>query len=388
MGIERTPRKQVLVVAAPFGYGPAARALLVANGLAAVADSTILSSSDAYRFVERYKSEPVVCRHGGFRASFPHAASLAPFDLVVSLNNQPAVQHLIDIGLATRTVFVDSLLPWRAAHGPAATAAPVLAYLVQDFPGVEACMHACRAQRIERVAPMVWSAAQDGGHRRPRGGVTLHLGGVTSPLVSWDMLREPIEQILQRTHTLARRFGRRLSVIGSRHLAGIAPAGADDLTLLADISPSQTAALVADSELLLSTPGLGANFEALASGVPSILLPPMNSTQWMQYGVFTGMGLPGSMAQGAKAALQQTVAPMPWGQQTAACIAFLHRHLVASLAELPHHMGRLLSDETDVHRREVQRAGAAFMAGLSQNSAVAALREILLSSRPPTATRP
>lgn len=383
-------RKKLLIVAAPFGYGPAARALLLARGLADTADVTILSFGDAYRFIDRFKPGAVACREGGFRAAFPRAAELAPFTLVVSVNNEPAVHHLIELDLAARTVFVDSILPWRAAHSPITFAAPLCAYLVQDFPGVEASLAACHAHIVERVAPMVWSGAGAGGaggagasRQPPLGHVTLHLGGVTSPLVTWAMLRQPIEQIFLRTHELTRRFGRRLSVIGSRHLATLTPANADDVVIRADISPPETAELLGQSELLLSTPGIGAIFEAMTGGVPTLVLPPMNSTQLLQYGVFTDRGLPGAMSDSVAAGMRQQAAALPWGQQTAYCIEFLHRHLADSLAEVPRHLERLWSPGGETLRHQTASAGTAFMGGLSRASAITIIRRLLTNPGPP-----
>ena len=52
---------RVLIIAAPFGYGPAARALLLANALADLAAVTLLSSRDAYRFIAQHRAPPVRC---------------------------------------------------------------------------------------------------------------------------------------------------------------------------------------------------------------------------------------------------------------------------------------------------------------------------------------
>lgn len=373
-------RRKVLIVAAPFGYGPAAKALLVAQALADIADITIFSNRDAFRFVERFKSADVVCREGIFHTSFAHAADLAPFDLFISINNEPAVHHLIDMGLEARTLFVDSILPWRSVHSPVGFRRPILGYLVQDFPGVASCLEQCRAQSVELTAPMVWGRPrEDASGRQPRGEVILHVGGVTSPLVGWEMLRRPVAEILHRAISLTRKTRRRLTVIGSRHLDTLGAASGDDIRILGDISPPQTARLIGEAELLLSTPGIGAVYEALACGVPTIVLPPMNSTQLMQYGVFADAGFPGSMLAQAGAALRTSALSIPWNGQTAHCVGFVNRNIGACVAELPRHMDSVLAAEgVGPGHAEIQRVQAAFFASLSRTSATDAIRRFLL----------
>lgn len=372
-------RRSVLIIAAPFGYGPAARALLVAQGLVDVADVTILSARDAYRFVERHKPDGVACRKGVFRKLFLSANDLAAFDLFISINNEPAVLHLLDLGLAARTVFIDSVLPWRAASHPPESREPILSYLVQDFPGVRAHLAQCQAQTVALTAPMLWSKPHDGVRPpRPKGQVTLHVGGVTSPLVSWDMLRGPIEGFLARAHALTHSFGRRLVVIGSRHLGQWTQANAPDVAILGDISPPETAALIGRSEVLLSTPGIGAIYEAMASAVPVVVFPPTNSTQVLQYAVYTDAGLPGTMAEPASKALRQNAAGLPWQQQTTYSIDFLHHHLAACLSELPRHLELLLAPGRSASGSTPgERAAAELFGALSTTSAIDLIRQAL-----------
>lgn len=384
-------RPRVLVLAAPFGYGPAARSLLIAEALCDGADVTIFTNRDALHFVNRFKRPQVTSLDGVFTTAFAGAADFAPYDLFISLNNEPAVHHLIRWGLQARAVFVDSILPWRSANSPVGFRADIRAYLAQDFPGAAPCLKTCHAQTVALTAPMVWTrpgdATRDATQQRPRN-VTLHLGGVTSPLVSWAMLQRPIEQIVASVLTLTRAQGRRLSVIGSRNLGTLAAAHDGDVTMLGDVSPPQAAALIGSSELLVSTPGIGAVFEAMSCGVPTLLLPPMNSTQSMQYSVFTERGYAGAMPAPLTAALRQALAAVAWNRQTACCIEFLHTHLAAALAELPRHMSRFLAPESRAEAfEEATRAQADFRDGLSRTPAVELLRSLLPAAPATTAPR-
>ncbi|MCL4747969.1 MAG: hypothetical protein KJZ83_21545, partial [Burkholderiaceae bacterium] len=192
--------KNIMIAAAPFGYGPAARALLIADALATRASVTLFTNRDAFRFVSRHAGPAQTCVEGVFHKSFPNTADLERFDLFISVNNEPAVRHLIARGLAGKAIFVDSLLEWRAASGSGAFGEAILGYLVQDFPGAAARLGTCSARHVALTAPMVWNASPR--CRVPDAsphGVVLHLGGVTSPLVGWDALREPIAKIVDQT---------------------------------------------------------------------------------------------------------------------------------------------------------------------------------------------
>lgn len=338
-------RKRILIVAAPFGYGPAARALLIADALSGLVDVTFLSRGDALRFIERHRPASAAVVDGVFEVAFPERADLAGFDSFVSVGNEPAVRHLIRQGLALRTIFVDSIVAWRNASAADAFDAEILAYLAQDFPGVEDCVHQCRARHVEVTAPIVWAGRRIVRDPRPAG-ICLHLGGVTSPLVSWDRVRPSVEIMVERTRALASRSGRTLTVIGSEHLGTLAGADGDSLRIIPQASPIEAAAHVARAEVLVSTPGIGAIYEALELAVPVILLPPMNSTQLHQYGVYTGLGLAGTIAADEFAHLRDAAQSVPWSRQTAFCVAWLARNRAPALAWLAAHLERLLHPGT------------------------------------------
>lgn len=369
---------RVLIVAAPFGFGPAAKALLIADALAGVAEVTIFSNRDALRFVNRFKPPGVVSREGVFHAAFPDQPALSAFDCFISINNEPAVHHLIAHGLQARTIFVDSILPWRSMNSPVGFREPILAYLVQDFPGAAAGLHRCHALTVELTAPMVW--AQPGTARpspKGMGSITLHVGGVTSPLVGWDMLKQPIANILECTAGQTSRFLRSLSVIGSRHLASMDLVSTDGVEMLGDISPPETAAVIGASEVLVTTPGIGAIYEALVLGVPVILLPPMNSTQLLQYVVLTQRGFLGSIGGPSRADMLRVARSVPWDQQTGHCVEWLRRNPADALAALPGHLAQLLSTDGGSARAGVLAVQQAFKSELSRNSAVDVIRRLL-----------
>jgi hypothetical protein len=371
--------KKILIVAAPFGYGPVVKALLIADDLAAIAEVTIFSSRDAYQFVDRYKGSGVCCKEGIFQSEFSTKEDLARFDYFISINHEPAVHYLIEQGLALRTIFVDSILPWRSRNGTVGFAQSILAYLVQDFPDVASNLVACRANTVELIAPMVWQKSRDDVPSRDVSRkVILHVGGVTSPLVRWEKLQKPIEEIVRKTVQSVLHSRASITVIGSRHLSSMAWEQDASVTVLGDVSPPESAALIADADLLITTPGIGAVYEALAVGVPIILLPPMNSTQLLQYGVLTTRGFLGSIDAIPAADLLKKAETFSWDMQTAFVIQWLNRNVDIAISGFVGDIEQMLDTESDGTRRtEVLANQSVFFNSLSNNDAMLAIRRIL-----------
>ena len=140
-------KPNVLIVAAPFGFGPAARSLIVGEGIKDIADLSFFSDGDAYRFIEKYKPATSSCVKGIFAQTFPSPESLEQFDLFICVNQAPAFEHLGKIGRADRSVFLDSLLRWRTEVAGTAPKGG-RAYLAEDYPGAAQYLDKSASQRV------------------------------------------------------------------------------------------------------------------------------------------------------------------------------------------------------------------------------------------------
>lgn len=374
-------KPNVLIVAAPFGFGPAVRALLVADGIKDIADVSFFSDGDACQFIEKYKSATSSCAKGIFGQAFRTSESLKQFDFFICINQAPAFEHLHKLGQAGRAVFLDCILHWRteAAQTPPRGG---LAYLAEDFPGTAQYLDKSAAQRVELTAPLVWPRRDTA----PKGkrGITLHLGGVTSPLAPWEIMARPIETLARQVAELARQHGLPLTIIGSAHLKRLPPLG-DDVSVLGDISPQDSATLIGNSALLITTPGIGAVYEAMAGDTPIILLPPMNSTQLNHYDVFTAHGVAGVLQPELARQISQAAKTIPWNQQTPYCAKLWYEKITILLTRLPRVFGDLLDQET---RQQFLSAQRRILAGLSQRSAIDIIREMLRADAMRAASAP
>jgi hypothetical protein len=367
-------KPNVLIVAAPFGFGPAARSLIVAEGIKDVARLSFFSDGDAYRFIDKHKPATSSCVKGIFAQTFPAPESLEQFDLFICVNQAPAFQHLGRIGWADRSVFLDSLLRWRAEIAGTAPKGG-RAYLAEDYPGASQYLDKSASQRVELTAPLVWPRGDDTQPANRRG-ITLHVGGATSPLSPWEMMAQAIETLATQAAELARRRDSPLTIIGSAHLKRLPPLG-NSVDVLGDVSPETAANLIGNSALLVTTPGIGAVNEAMAWETPIVLLPPMNSTQLAHYQVLTHHGIVGVLEPDLAHRVSLVAKSVPWDQQTRFCLKLWSEQTSRLLTLMPHVFGDLLNQKTFEGRDRALSAQRRIVAGLSQRSAIEIIRELL-----------
>ena len=369
-------RPRLLIVAAPFGFGPAAKSLIIAHGLQTFAEITISSDRDAYDFIARHKSSKTGCIRGPFSKTFVDLQSLSAFDCFVSINHFPAIQHLALHGLASRTIFLDSLLPWRTTEAQVAIPPRLLAYLVQDYPGAAGLLDRCTARTVALTSPLMWPLAQD-SRKDSRKEITLHLGGMTSPLATWEGIAGSIERLVSYVGELACQHGLTLTVIGSSHLKTLSLPD-KKVNLVGDASPEVTAQLILRSKLLITTPGIGAVYESMAYDTPLILLPPMNSTQLHHYRVLTSHGIPGVMPPQLVGQLTERAGALDWEQQSRLCLRAFQAPITTVTSGLPALLGMTLACLADDHSFEqLMKAQRRLFSALSKTNTVDIVRNLL-----------
>ena len=316
--------KNALVIAAPFGFGPASKAIHIARTLAPSLSVTMVSAGDAHRFVTRHAPAGTVCRAGTLAAVFS-VQDLAAFDLIVCVDNAPAARYLSRSGLGDRVVFVDDLLQWRVGLDELQNDQPIRAYLVQDFPGAGQHLSACNARQVELVAPVVWGSGRAPVPAAERAGLTLCIGGGTSPLVSWGHIRHLVARLIKAAWQVSRRYRTPLYVIGNDHMAEFAAAAPRHLNILGSVSPDRSSELIGSSRLLITTPGIGASYEAIQAATPLLLLPPMNSTQLQQFRVFRQQGMAHVLDGDPVLDELLQLERLPWTRHAQGCIAWMDR---------------------------------------------------------------
>ncbi|MDA1076765.1 MAG: hypothetical protein O3A63_18735 [Proteobacteria bacterium] len=349
--------KNVLVIIAPFGFGPASKGLYIAEQLSGLARLTLTSSGDAYDFIIRHAPIGTVCRSGRVNQLFT-ATEVSTFDLIISVNNGPSITSLTRIGLGPKVVFVDSLMHWRAGQDEIVAHQSILAYLVQDFPGAAKHPRTCQSEIFELVAPMVW---RNPDHRvaGDRHGALLCLGGVTSALVRWQDINEVIEGLVEGVLVTCRGLNLPLTVIGNDSLKELKVAQAEGISIRGAVDPHTSSDLIAGSLLLLTTPGIGTVYEGFIAATPVMLMPHNNSTQLHQYRTLADLGIAHTLHNHPDLASLYQISDQPWNQHAAACTDWLKQHtadlqatLQRSISGICDPQGRLESDallQTQAH---------------------------------------
>jgi hypothetical protein len=318
--------KKVLMIIAPMGFGPASKGLYIAEKLSLFTDLTITSMGDACDFVAKFAPANVTCKCGGITSLFT-LGQIKRFDMIISINNVPAVMLLTKLGLGKRVILLDSLLHWRQEKTNMRLHQPLLAYLVQDFPGVSQCNPLYQAQYSRIVAPMIWSSNRTLAQKRARQGITMCFGGITSTLVHWDDIKVLIKTLIMSAYETCKILDIPLTVIGNDRLREFDISDEDSLKILGMVNPLVSYELIANSQLLITTPGIGTVYEGVGASTPIMLMPPTNSTQLQQHQVFVDAGF-FHILEGCST-LQQLydIKDFPWEQQAALCVDWLQHRI-------------------------------------------------------------
>ena len=318
--------KKVLIIIAPMGFGPASKGLFIAEKLSLFTELTISTMGDAYDFIAKFAPSGVTCLRGGITSQFTFT-QISCFDFIISINNVPAVVELTRVGLGNRVILFDDLLQWRQEKTKISLHNPILAYLVQDFPGVGQCTCTCQAQYIHLVSPIIWSSNRKLVQNMPKNGITLCFGGITSVLVGWNDVKILIKSLIMSTYEICKTIGIPLTVIGNEHLCELDLINDDFLKILGMVDPITSYELIANSQLLMTTPGIGTVYEGIGTSTPIMLMPPINSTQLQQYQVFVNSGF-SHILQGCPI-LQQLyeIENSPWEQQATLCVNWLQQQI-------------------------------------------------------------
>jgi hypothetical protein len=312
--------QSVLLIVAPFGFGPAVKGLHVLRSLADRTDVTLVSDGDAYDFMASHISTEVSCRRGRVNRLFT-PAQINQFDLIVSVNNVPAVRALTRIGMGEKVVLIDSLAHWRPGRDEIMTYEPIRAYVVQDFPGAKEAA-GCDARETHIVGPIVWESSLSVSSKRQ--GIVLNLGGVTSAVVGWEKVAAGVGSLVRGVNRGCLSGEIYLAIIGNSRIGELLQDADTNVDVLGEVDPATSANMIAGSQGLLTTPGIGTVYEGMLAGTPMLLMPPGNSTQLCQYQILSDLGIWHSLHGHADLNSLFKILSLPWTDQAAQCHSWLN----------------------------------------------------------------
>ncbi len=365
--------KRALIVVAPFGFGPASKALTIADYLRDRYHVAFASSGSPVEFIRTWAPQQATVFSGIFKNTFATRSSLNEFDCFLAVNQLPAITHLGELGLAGRSILVDSLAQWRAESCASPLPKDLLAYIVQD----ELKSHARSPLPAGAVvtAPILWPDNELVPLSR-RKGVLLHVGGMTSPVARLDHVTRIVTEFIGPLVDLMAEANQQITILGNTDVLQSAAFDSKP-RLLANVSPKEAIHEIGHAKLLVTTPGIGAIYEAMSKGTPTVLLPPMNSTQSRHYQVLTEMGIPGVLAPCIREDLVQKLGALPWTQQTPFLLKIISNNTEALLKMSRSAISPLLSAERELASGAIVEKMTALWSSLSRTSPRSAVIDAL-----------
>jgi hypothetical protein len=207
------------------------------------------------------------------------AQQLASFDLLIFINTTRFISELTTAGRPT--ILVESLAWLRETPPPCWSL--LSAYFAQRF------FHHPFARELEAlenftavgaILPASISSALRSNQSpplRPRSPL-VHCGGLFSPA----MARGAENDFVTRTFDAASALHEPFRVILPAYLHRRFQRQAAEAIALFDCSPLSVHEQIVGSDFCLTTTGIGFTYESIALGVPTLFLPPFNSSQYFQ----------------------------------------------------------------------------------------------------------
>ncbi|KIF75483.1 hypothetical protein QR77_19470 [Streptomyces sp. 150FB] len=268
-----TVRPRLLLNAEPFGFGPAAAVAILADALAPLCGG--LGYVGDGLTLDLQRRPPYAAVHDTTGLSAPERLALlrrlAPqYDLFVSAMDFEAAELASRAGL---DVAVYDALTWYWPTLPPSAYAAVL-YLAQDFFGVRERIEADAALRERAVVvPPIIPPRREW---RPGGHVLVNLGGLQHPY--WETAdAAAYARLVLEAVRAARTDGRPVVAATSRDVA----AALDDPGV-GTYDHAAMLNLMSGASYACMTPGLGNMYDAAATGVPTLWLPPVNESHAAQ----------------------------------------------------------------------------------------------------------
>ncbi|MFJ2606665.1 hypothetical protein ACIO13_17060 [Streptomyces sp. NPDC087425] len=282
---------RILVTAQPFGFGPAAAAAILADELACL--GARLGYLGAEHTLDLQHMPPYAAVHDvtglaeGERLALLRQLA-CEYDLLLTAMDFPMAALGCRAGLR---VAVYDALTWYWPCIPAVVREPSVLYIAQDFFGVRERVAAERelARRAVVVPPFIAP-----GPRWRAGGrdVLVNLGGLQNPF--WQPRDTAAYARLVVAAVRAGTSAERRVVVATgrrtaRDLADVG-GGVGGGIVVGTYGRAEVLRMMSESACAFMTPGLGNVYDAAATGVPTVWLPPANNTQALQVELLSAHG--------------------------------------------------------------------------------------------------
>ncbi|MBU7315051.1 hypothetical protein [Paenibacillus oleatilyticus] len=268
---------KILLNAVPFGYGPVSKILTVAKKLkAGGAELTFCGSGIAYDFMRREQVCDTVHLNLYEEEGARQLAGLsASFDYALTAMEPLFVKHL---PAGVRRGYIDSLFwMWDTGH-------------FDEFPELFQTDHYFvqntfiaeqRSNNLPIRNPVVVGGIIDIPARQPevKRRAVVHFGGIENIFNDSRQIRYPYRMMELLEQASWETFDEVIVVCGERFAGELRQRGYRFADRIVSLPHDEFMRLLADSALLITTPGLTTLLEAYAMGIETVFLPPQNYSQ-------------------------------------------------------------------------------------------------------------
>jgi hypothetical protein len=268
---------RVAFIAAPYGFGPSAKAVAISSCLTRSVERVFLSQGPPLEMARRSKEFSAYFDLDFRNGPDAAARALRDFDVLVFINSTRFITATIVEGRPT--ILVETLAWLRDTPPPCASL--LTAFFAQRFfdhafaPALKALPY---FQAVGPIVPQNISTAATLQGVAPQQTPIVHCGGLFSP----GMIEGASEEFVTRTLAAISSFRGNVRAILPSHLCtSIRPTVDDRINLLACCSQSVDENIIG-SEFALTTTGIEFTYESMLLGVPTLFLPPFNASQCFQ----------------------------------------------------------------------------------------------------------
>jgi hypothetical protein len=266
----------VAFVAAPYGFGPASKAIAISSHLPRAIRRVFFGDGPSLDLA-RASCEFSTCTSLDFDTPAQSVANiLSPYGTLVFVNSTRFLTLSSKTGASV--VFVDTLA-WTRGTRPSQL--PTLsAYFAQRFFDHDFAAELESARSFHAtgaIVPRAFAEPRDQRRISKRPPI-VHCGGLYSPAMRPGADEAFVTQICR----MLNETGLPMRVMLPKHLHTQFMAQAAAGVSLIDCSPINAMWHIQDSPFALTTSGIEFTYESVLLGVPTLFLPPFNATQLLQ----------------------------------------------------------------------------------------------------------
>ena len=287
--------KNILIYSIPFGFGPTGKAIAIANELSVSHNVTLTSFKHSLQIIGKNDRIKIIdCKTRNF--SEWNSKIFQKTDLIISIMDLRLINFISENFPHIKTVFVDSLFWWRKSLSDIPFQNCNL-FLLQTFPGVGEKIEEVPKEyrnKFFEVSPILSENKVVMDESEETDSILLHFGGVNSLIAQWEMYKQYFEFITSIVINYAKVYKSILTVTGNsdlmKHLKKYFRS--EENILFQCLDNSVFHQKLSKTKLFISTCGIEATYEAFAYQIPTIFLPPVNSTQLYQLMSLISLQLP------------------------------------------------------------------------------------------------